>query len=97
MGRKSAGVVPVVGSPLRAGSPRSVATGSAVEDLLAVSPAPDPRPEDLLAVSPVAVSKVRRASLGAGSRAEGLLAASLAVDPGAEGRLAASPAAGLRA
>ena len=48
-------------------------------------------------MSPVAVSEVRRASLGAGSQAEGLLAASFTVDLGAEGRLAASPAAGSRA
>ena len=87
----------VVGSPLRAGSPRSVPAGSAAEGFLAVSPAPDSRPEGLLAVSPVAVSDVRRASLGPGSRAEGLLAASLAADPGAEDRLAASPTAGSRA
>lgn len=48
-------------------------------------------------MSPVAVSDVRRASLGPGSRAEGLLAVSLAADPGADDRLTASPAAGSRA
>ena len=56
---------------------------SAAEGFLAVSPAPDLRPEGLLAVSPVAVSDVRRASLGPGSQAEGLLAACLAADLGA--------------
>ena len=97
MGRKSAGVVSVVGSPPRAGSPHSVAAASAAKGLLAISPAPDSRPEGLLAVSPVAVSDIHRASLSPGSRAEGLLAASLAADPGAEDRLAAPPTAGSRA
>lgn len=73
--------------------PCSVAAKSAAEGFLAVSPAPDSRPEGLPAVSPVAVSGVRRASLGPSSRAEGLLAA----DPGAKDRLTASPAAGSRA